>query len=96
MKNAQAVIQPSLFEGWSTVVEDAKALNQTLIVSNIAVHKEQLRDKGYFFAPNDYHELGIKMIEVIENPIGKLKYDFDYTENIKKFALNLKLLISNN
>lgn len=96
MKNAQAVIQPSLFEGWSTVVEDAKSLNQTLIVSNIEVHKEQLGDKGYFFAPNDYNELALKMIEVMNNPIDKLKYDLDYLENIKKFALNLKSIINKN
>lgn len=96
MKNAQAVIQPSLFEGWSTVVEDAKALNQTLIVSNIEVHKEQLDDKAYFFAPNDYAELASIIIEVINNPIEKLKYDMDYSENIKKFALNLISIIDNN
>lgn len=96
MKNAQAVIQPSLFEGWSTVIEDAKALNQTLIVSNIAVHQEQLGDKGYFFSPNNYHELVQKMVEVINNPICKLKYDLDYAENIKNFAINLKTLTNNN
>jgi glycosyltransferase involved in cell wall biosynthesis len=96
MKNAQAIIQPSLFEGWSTVVEDAKAFNQTLIVSNIAVHKEQLGDKGYYFSANDYNELAIKMVEVIENPVNKIRYDLDYSANIKKFALNLKSLIDNN
>ncbi|MDI5895581.1 glycosyltransferase [Flavobacterium algoritolerans] len=96
MKNAQAVIQPSLFEGWSTVVEDAKALNQTLIVSNIAVHQEQLGDKGYFFSPNNYNELVQKMVEVINNPICKLKYDLSYIENIKQFALKLKMLTNNN
>lgn len=96
MKNAQAVIQPSLFEGWSTVVEDAKALNQTLIVSNIAVHQEQLEDKAYFFTPNNYKELALKIVEVIENPINKVRYDLDYTESIKKFAINLKQLIYNN
>lgn len=96
MKNAQAVIQPSLFEGWSTVVEDAKALNQTLIVSNIAVHLEQLGDKGYFFSPNNYNELVQKMIEVINNPTHKLKYDLEYIENIKQFALKLKMLTNNN
>ena len=96
MENAQAVIQPSLFEGWSTVVEDAKALNQTLIVSNIEVHKEQLGDKAYFFTPNDYNELALKMIEVMNNPIHRLKYDLDYSENIKKFAMNLKSVINNN
>jgi glycosyltransferase involved in cell wall biosynthesis len=96
MKNAQAVIQPSLFEGWSTVVEDAKALNQTVIVSNIVVHKEQLEDRGYYFSPNNYNELANKIIDVIDNPVNKLRYDLDYSENIKKFALNLTSLINNN
>ena len=96
MKNAQAVIQPSLFEGWSTVVEDAKALNQTLIVSNIAVHHEQLGDRGYFFSPNDYKDLALKIVEVIENPANKISYDFNYIENIKQFALELKMLTNNN
>jgi glycosyltransferase involved in cell wall biosynthesis len=41
MNNALAVIQPSLFEGWSTVVEDAKAMNQRTILSDLQVHKEQ-------------------------------------------------------
>ncbi|SHL54276.1 glycosyltransferase family 4 protein [Flavobacterium xanthum] len=96
MKNAQAVIQPSLFEGWSTVVEDAKALNQTLIVSNIAVHQEQLEEKAYYFSPHNYNELANKIVEVIENPVNKLRYDLDYSENIKMFALNLKQLLYTN
>lgn len=95
MKNAQAVIQPSLFEGWNTVVEDAKALNQTLIVSNITVHKEQLENNAYYFAPDDYNELALKMVEVINNPNHKLSYDLDYSENIKKFAQNLKFVLNN-
>ncbi len=95
MKHAQAVIQPSLFEGWSTVVEDAKALNQTLIVSNIPVHKEQLEDKAYFFNPEDFNELADQIINVIENPQNSLKYDKDYRLNIKRFAQNLNLLINN-
>jgi glycosyltransferase involved in cell wall biosynthesis len=95
MKNAQAVIQPSLFEGWSTVVEDAKALNQTLIVSNITVHKEQLANNAYYFMPNNYNELALKMIEVINNPVNKLSFNLDYSENIKNFARNLKSVINN-
>lgn len=96
MKNAQAIIQPSLFEGWSTVVEDAKALNQTLIVSNITVHKEQLEAKAYFFAPDDYAELATKIVEVMEKPANQLRYDLDYSVNIEKFARNLLSVINNN
>lgn len=39
---ATAVVQPSRFEGWSTVIEDAKALGRPIIASDIAVHQEQL------------------------------------------------------
>nr|WP_246805660.1 glycosyltransferase [Rhizobium leguminosarum] len=39
---AAAVVQPSRFEGWSTVIEDAKALGRPMIVSDIAVHVEQV------------------------------------------------------
>ena len=41
MLHATAVINPSLFEGWSTTVEEAKALGLPLILSDIGVHEEQ-------------------------------------------------------
>lgn len=41
-KHAQAVIQPSLSEGWSTVIEDAKWAGRFVIASDIDVHREQL------------------------------------------------------
>ena len=49
MQNAQAVIQPSLFEGWSTVIEDARALNKFVIASDLDVNKEQLQTNVRFF-----------------------------------------------
>jgi glycosyltransferase involved in cell wall biosynthesis len=39
---ASLVLQPSRFEGWSTVIEDAKALGRPILASDIAVHTEQL------------------------------------------------------
>lgn len=41
-RHAAAVVQPSLFEGWSTVVEDTLALGRPLFVSDLPVHREQL------------------------------------------------------
>jgi glycosyltransferase involved in cell wall biosynthesis len=41
MRAAALIIQPSRFEGWSTVVQDAKALGRPLICSDIPVHREQ-------------------------------------------------------
>jgi glycosyltransferase involved in cell wall biosynthesis len=52
-RNAVAVLQPSLFEGWNTSIEDARSLGKTLIVSDIAVHYEQCGNEAYYFDRND-------------------------------------------
>lgn len=56
-QGAICVIQPSLCEGWSTVVEDAKAMGKHVIASDIAVHREQLHANADFFAPHAADEL---------------------------------------
>jgi glycosyltransferase involved in cell wall biosynthesis len=55
---AAAVVQPSLFEGWSTVVEDAKAVGRPIVLTDLPVHREQAEDGGAaasftFFPPGD-------------------------------------------
>ena len=51
MRRALAIVQPSLFEGWSTVVEDARALGRPCFLSDLAVHREQNPPGAKFFAP---------------------------------------------
>jgi glycosyltransferase involved in cell wall biosynthesis len=46
---AALVIQPSRFEGWSTPVQEAKALGRPLICSDIPVHHEQAPGALGFF-----------------------------------------------
>jgi glycosyltransferase involved in cell wall biosynthesis len=53
MKNSLAVLQPSKFEGWSTVIEDAKTLRLPVLASTFPVHHEQLGEKGLYFEEND-------------------------------------------
>ena len=48
-----AVVQPSLFEGWSTIVEEAHCLGKRLIVSDIAVHREQNVPGAMYFDAED-------------------------------------------
>lgn len=48
-RGASAVLQPSLFEGWSTSLEDAKALGKFLLVSDIPVHREQCHSSTAIF-----------------------------------------------
>ncbi|OWV92180.1 glycosyl transferase [Rhizobium sp. R635] len=56
---AAAVLQPSRFEGWSTVIEDAKALGRPMIVSDIAVHTEQVEglEHARLFKTSDAEDL---------------------------------------
>jgi len=81
IKNSRAIIQPSFFEGWSTVIEDAKALNKFMIVSDIAVNREQITKNAWFFKPSDEEQLAQQILEVSgkqEEPLP-----LDYTENIR-------------
>jgi glycosyltransferase involved in cell wall biosynthesis len=57
MRASCAVLQPSLFEGWSTVVEDARALGKPIIISDIGVHREQNPPKAIFFDPRRVESL---------------------------------------
>ena len=49
LRRCCAVIQPSSFEGWSTVIEDAKSFGKPVLASSLTVNIEQLGDEGYFF-----------------------------------------------
>jgi glycosyltransferase involved in cell wall biosynthesis len=49
MRAAAVMVQPSQSEGWSTVVQDGKALGRPLICSAIATHREQAPDALGFF-----------------------------------------------
>ena len=49
MSQCLALINPSKFEGWSTTVEEAKSLGVPMILSSLAVHKEQASDNADYF-----------------------------------------------
>ena len=50
MRSAALVIQPSRFEGWNTTVQDAVALGRPLMLSDLAVHREQVPGALGFFS----------------------------------------------
>jgi len=56
-RRAAAIVQPSLFEGWSTVVEDARAIGRPIFLSDIPVHREQNPPSAHFFNPQSEEEL---------------------------------------
>ena len=64
MRRAIALLQPSAFEGWSTVVEDAKTLGKPLVVSDIAVHREQAPARATFAPVHDAQAWAAAMEEL--------------------------------
>lgn len=63
MRNAAALVNPSLSEGWSTTVEEAKSLGLPLVLSDIAVHREQAGDSGIYFDPSSPDSAGQSLLE---------------------------------
>jgi len=55
------LVNPSLFEGWSTTVEEAKAVGAPLLLSNISVHREQAERNALFFDPGDVRDIQDKL-----------------------------------
>src|SRR5262249_2802798 len=53
MRSCVAMLNPSLFEGWSTTVEEAKSLGVRMLVSDLRVHREQLGQDAESFDPYD-------------------------------------------
>ena len=72
MWHAQATINPSRFEGWSTTVEEAKSLGVKILVSDIEVHREQAPPGAAYFHPDDS--------EALANLMQKMQRDDDPEE----------------
>lgn len=64
-RRAIAMLQPSRFEGWSTVVEDAKALGKTILLSDLDVHREQAPAAGTFLPLDDAEPWAARMAELL-------------------------------
>jgi len=56
-RQAAAVVQPSLFEGWSSLVEDCRTLGKTIYLSDIPVHREQHPPFSNFFVQDNPQQL---------------------------------------
>jgi glycosyltransferase involved in cell wall biosynthesis len=74
MRNSISVINPSLFEGWSSTVEECKSIGKNVILSNLDVHFEQDPAGAIFFDPNNPEELA----KVLENKWNNSEGGPDY------------------
>lgn len=91
LDNCQAMIQPSLFEGWNTSIEEAKALNKYMILSDLSLHKEQASCNALLFKKDSVESLADSILEIVQKrPAIKI---YDYRENIKKSAYSILYIL---
>jgi hypothetical protein len=89
MKNSIAVINPSLFEGWSSTIEQAKSYGKKIILSNINVHVEQDPNGAEYFNPTNENQLSKILLNTDKRK--DLKKDRNlYNEAQRNMKLNLK------
>jgi glycosyltransferase involved in cell wall biosynthesis len=49
MRASTALLNPSLFEGWSTTVEEARSMGTSMLLSDLDVHREQMGEEARYF-----------------------------------------------
>ena len=75
-KFSLAVLNPSYFEGWSTTVEEGKSLGKKMLLSDLAVHHDQMPEALFFDVQNS--DLLVEHLEGINASChNQERYDSD-------------------
>lgn len=83
MRMCLAIIQPSLFEGWSTVIEDARTLGKPILASDFPVHLEQSPPRTLFFEQHNPEQLASLMSNAFDNFKPGIDIDAEETARYK-------------
>ena len=75
--NSKCILNPSLFEGWSSTVEQAKSYGKHLLLSNIGVHLEQNPKYCNYFNPKNSQNLANLILNVYKSK-KQYKQKFNY------------------
>ena len=86
LKGSLAVIQPSKFEGWSTIIEDAKTFQVQVICSSIDVHQEQMGERAFYFEPDNADELADTIRHFVLKTAEPKTVFNNYEQRIQQFA----------
>jgi glycosyltransferase involved in cell wall biosynthesis len=68
LRAATTYLQPSLFEGWNTGVEEAQLFGRPILLSDIPVHREQAPAGATYFDPRNPASLAAKLQDVFGEP----------------------------
>jgi len=95
LSQAQALIFPSLYEGFGLPILEAQIMGTPIICSNIPVFKEVANTGALFFNPLSASDLAEKIKKIINNPVlaanlkneGSKNYPrFNWQKSAKKLA----------
>ena len=93
MRGCQALINPSLCEGWSTTVEEAKSLGVPMILSDLSVHREQASPNTEFFDPYSVSQFA-ELIYAYDQPSPQNRVSAEQAaiaeaaDRVKQYALD--------
>ena len=93
IKFSKAVINPSLFEGWSSTVEECKSVKKKMILSDLDVHKEQYPN-AVFFERENSEDLSEKLEKYDEISVDSTPF-FDVEKATEKFARTYWNIVKN-
>jgi len=93
MRASTALINPSLFEGWSTTVEEAKSLGVPLLLSKLGVHVEQAEGFASFFDAEDPSQLASLLAAQVPLPLERRRQMADAAmaeskRRVRQYALD--------
>ena len=94
LRKSIAIVQPSLFEGWSTVVEDARCLGKPAILSDLDVHVEPQVPGGVIVPRSDATALADAMERLWLNPSpsdvsGSVTKVVSHSDGVSRFSRQL-------
>jgi glycosyltransferase involved in cell wall biosynthesis len=99
MRGAVAIVNPSLSEGWSTNVEEARSLGVPMVLSDIAVHREQAAGRAVFFDPHsppaaaDVLQHALSAPRVSSDEASQERRTLDNEDRLGRYAKNFESLI---
>jgi glycosyltransferase involved in cell wall biosynthesis len=100
LQSCVALINPSMSEGWSTTVEEAKSAGTPMILSDLAVHREQVGESAAFFDPRNDEQLAevfLNYVPVDSDSRAKLaaKAAISSAAAMERFARDLLRVVAN-
>lgn len=84
MKTSLVLINPSLFEGWSSTVEEAKSIGKRILVSDIPIHREQDPETGIYFDPNNETILANIIEDILEQKGQEISNSFLINKKVQE------------